>query len=247
MAERHLSASGYTERTEKITDPVRIAAMLERLRANRCLLTVQPDESGATYHSALLEIHSQQGYFVLDELNPREGHLRLLATRRFKAQARLHGVELSFSAYVESAGERDGLGFYRVTFPGALNYFQRRSHYRAKVGFGRHIPVSVQLPDGRSVAGRLRDISVGGIGASFPPDFPESLAQDDRTLEGRLLLPGGKEITCRLRICFVNHSLHDNSRVIGARFVELGAAQQKVVAEFVAALDREWVKRRSQK
>lgn len=244
MAEPHTPTGGYTGKTEKITDPVRIAAMLERLRANRCLLTVLPDESGEAYHSALIEVRAAQGYFVLDELHPKTGHHRLLATRRFKARARLQGVELSFTAYVESAGEREGLGFYRVTIPGSLNYLQRRSHYRAKVGFGRHIPVTLQWPEGATVTGRLRDISVGGIGASFPPDFPESLAHDDRTLEARILLPGGKEIACRLRLCFVNHSLLDDSRVVGARFVELDPAQQKLVAAFVAALDREWVKKR---
>ncbi len=243
MARLRPFAGEYTGRIEKITDPVRIAAMLERLRANRCLLTVLPDDSGEAYNSVLLEIRAKQGYIVLDELNPKAGHQRLLVTRRLKAQARLNGVELSFAAYVESAGSRDGLGFYRVTLPAALNYYQRRLHYRAKVGLGRHVPVTLTLPNGEIVAGRLRDISVGGIGASFPPDFPESLAHGDKTLECAIALPSGETIICRLRICFVNHSLQANARVIGARFVELGAAQQKSVAAFVAALDRELMKK----
>lgn len=243
MAERRSPTGEYTGSTEKITDPVRIAALLERLCANHCLLTVLPDESGEAYNSALIEIRAEQGYFVLDELNPKAGHERLLATRRLKAQARLNGVELSFAAYVESAGSRNGLGFYRVTFPASLNYFQRRRHYRAKVGLGRHVPVTLILPNGEPMTGRLRDISVGGIGVSFPPAFPDGLAYDDRAVEGSIVLPSGEEIFCRLKICFVNHSLQGDTRVVGARFVELGAAQQKTVAEFVAALDRELMKK----
>jgi c-di-GMP-binding flagellar brake protein YcgR len=243
MAEPSPLPSHYTGKTEKITDPVRIAALLERLRKSRSLLAIEPDASGETFHSALLEIHPKRGYFVLDELYPKSGHDRLLATRRFKARARLDGVELSFIAFVESVGRSEGAGFYRVVLPGVLNYYQRRRHYRAKVGFSRHIPVTITLPDETKIEGRLRDISVGGIGATFPASFPESLAGTERVLDCRLVLPSNTEIRCRLAVCFVNHSVQDNSRVVGARFVELGAAQQKIVAEFVAALDRELVKK----
>lgn len=243
MAQGHSLSGGYTKAIDRITDPVRIAALLERLRVNRCLLTVLPDESGEAYNSALLEIHPQQGYLVLDELNPKDGHQRLVASRRLKVQAWLKGVELNFATDLESVGQHLGFWFYRVALPLSLNYHQRRRHYRAKIGLSRHIPVTLRLPNAESVNGRLRDISVGGIGANFPPTFPESLAGSDHALECVIALPRGKDIVCHVMICFVNRSLQDNSRVVGARFVELGAAQQKTVAEFVVALDRELMKK----
>lgn len=242
MSQRAAVADNYQGKIEKISDPTRMAGLLQRALAERALLAVDLPDSTEAYNSALLEVHPEGGYLELDEFKPKPAQAPALG--KLHVSTRLNGVEISFVTRIESVDERDGIALYRVRYPTSLNYLQRRAHYRARVGVVRTIPVTLLLEDGRRIVGHLRDISSGGIGVSFPTDFPGSLADSRYAQDCSISLPTGETIDCLIEICFVNHSLWDNARIVGARFVRMGPQQQSAVARFVCAVDRECMKHR---
>lgn len=236
-------ADEYEGKTEKITDPGRVVGLLTRIVENRGLLTVSLRGANEPYNSALLELHPDRGYMVLDELNPKKGHQQLLTAREMNVHTRLKGVEISFAARVESVGDNAGIAFYRVALPTTLNYLQRRAYYRARVSVAKRVPVRITRDDGTEIDGELRDISLGGIGIRCSPTRAQSLADGEHIPHCAISLPASEKIACKVDVCFVNRSLRDGYWAIGARFVELSPAQQKRVAEFVATLDRELMKK----
>ncbi len=243
MSQRAAIAGNYQGKIEKISDPTRMSGLLQRAMESRVLLTVSAPNSTEAYNSALLEVRPERGYLELDEFKPKPERSQELD--KLHVSTRLNGVEISFATRVESVGERDGIALYRVRYPTSLNYLQRRSHYRARVGFARTIPVTLYLEGGQSVVGHLRDISVGGIGASFPLDLPDSVADSRFAQDCSIALPTGETIKCLIDVCFINHSLQeDNARIVGARFVRLGPQELGTVARFVSAVDRESMKHR---
>lgn len=243
MSRRAAVAGNYQGKIEKISDPVRMTGLLLRALEDRALLAVNLPGSAEAYNSALLEVRPEKGYLELDEFKPKPEPSQALG--KLHVSTRLNGVEISFITRVESVGERDGIALYRVRYPTSLNYLQRRSHYRARVGFARTIPVTLYLEDGQRVVGHLRDISVGGIGVSFPPDLPDSVADSRFAQDCSIALPTGETIKCLIEVCFINHSLQEeNARIVGARFVRLGPQELGTVARFVCAVDRECMKHR---
>lgn len=237
---RSSGGAAYEGRTERITDPARVAGLLANLREGRSFLTITIEDAPGTYGSALLEIHPEKGYVVLDELTPRRGHERVAPARRLHAYTRIRGVELHFTGEVQAILDDGEAMAYRLAFPAFVDYRQRRAHFRARLRRGRRIPVALLADTDEPVRGELRDISVGGIGAEFRPPLPEALVPGAR-VAGRLDLPE-TSLACAIEICFVNRSLVSRSVVVGARFVDLEPAHQKRIAQLVAAVECEAIR-----
>lgn len=242
MGQRAAVAGNYQGKIEKISDLTRMTGLLQRALEDRALLAVSLPNSTEAYNSALLEVRPEQGYLELDEFKPKPAQSQALG--KLHVSTRLNGVEISFVTHVESVDEQDGIALYRVRYPTSLNYLQRRAHYRARVGVVRTTPVTLLLENGQRIVGNLRDISSGGIGVSFPSDLPDSIADSRYAQDCSIALPTGETIDCLIEICFVNHSLRGNARIVGARFVRMGPQQQSAVARFVCAVDRECMKHR---
>ncbi len=230
-------------KTEKITNPARIAGLLLRIQEGNSLLNVSlPDFAGA-YNSAIVEVHAQQNYLVLDELNPKSGHELLLKAGRLLAHTRLKGVDIRFEAVVESTGEREGSAVYRMVLPTTIDYHQQRAFYRATVGKAKIIKVSIERTSGEQVTGYLNDISVGGVGMRFNNDTMAALMRGETVPRCRIQLPSGDNIICAIEIRFVSVGVDGNCRMAGARFVRLSQTQELTIARYVAALDRELAKK----
>lgn len=243
MSQHAVNASDYQGKTEKITDPARVMGLLLRAIEGRALLAVGLPDSMQSYNSALLKLRPERGYLELDEFKPRPEQSPV--AKKIHVSTRLNGVEISFTTRIESMDQSSGIALYLAKLPTSMNYLQRRSHYRASVSLARTLPVFLMLENGDRIEGRLRDISTSGIGASFPHDLPESVVDSRYAQDCSIALPTGETIDCLIEICFVNRSLYDNARVVGARFVRLGPLQQSIVARFVTALDRESMKKRT--
>ena len=237
------AANPYQGKAEKVTDSARIAGLLTRLLENRSLLSISVPESTDSYNSAILEVHAKEGYLVIDEVNPRSGHGLLLKAGRLGIRTQLKGIDIRFEGLLESSGESEGTAFYRIVFPAALDYRQQRAHYRARVSMARPIEVVVERANSEQLSGYLNDISVGGIGIRFADDLPASLARGERIPQCHIHLPTGEDIFCKIEIRFTSVSVEGGCRMIGARFIQLSPAQEAAVARYVAALDREFVKR----
>jgi c-di-GMP-binding flagellar brake protein YcgR len=233
------NAARYEGRTDKITDPARIAGLLTRMLNERALLSVSLANVSGTFNSAVLEVHPERGFFVIDELSPPSGNRYLAKVSWLRIQARLKGVEISLDALLESSGTQDGATFYNLTLPGSLSYRQQRAHYRAKVGAAKAIPVRLTRENGDVLAGELNDLSLGGLGIRFRGKLPEDLERGEEIQRCSVHLPTGDDIACRIEVRFLSVGITGNTRMLGARFLELTSIQQAALARFVAMLDRE--------
>ena len=236
-------ANSYEGKAEKVTDPARIVGLLTRLQEKRALLQVTVPGSADPYNSAILDVDSEQRYLVIDELSPKSGHILLLKAGRLGVQTQLKGVDIRFDSLVESSGESDGTAFYRIVLPSALDYRQQRAHYRARVGMARPVEVTIERINGDRFTGYLNDISVSGIGIRFSHGLPPNLTRGERIPKCHTHLPTGVDLYCRIEIRFTSVSVEGNYHIVGVRFIQLSPAQEAEVAHYVAALDRELIKK----
>ncbi|MHB8346851.1 MAG: flagellar brake protein [Acidiferrobacterales bacterium] len=233
----------YSPEIERISLAPQIMSLLSRLQESRSLLSVTVAGSDELYNSAIVEVDTELGYILLDELAPVEGHLRLLQSRALHAHARLRGVDISFAGTLEEAGEKDGIAFYKLPIPALVNYRQRRSNFRARVGLGT--PVSVELGSRQTpeLDGTLYDISRGGIGAMMHAGNKTDLHQGSVFDRCEIRLPRGHAVTCGLEICYVTSDERRHALRIGGRYIDLGRTQEKIIAQFVAAMERELLRK----
>jgi flagellar brake protein len=233
-------------RTEAITDPVRIVGLLNRVKDSHSLVTVRLPDSTRGYNSAVLEVDSANSQLQLDELKPSSGHNELLKAGRLQVNTRIKGIEITFDGIIVADGISDGIAYYRIKLPTSLEYSQQRAHYRATVGYATRVPVQLTRDNGESLSGNLNDISVGGIGIRFSTGLAKSLDPGELIPNCQLRLPTDIELTCEIEIRFQSVSVRGNSRMVGARFIQLSPAQENAIAQYVAALDRELVKKSAQ-
>ena len=234
----------YSPEIERISFAPQIASLLRRLQESRSLLSVTVSGSDELYNSAVVEVDSGLDYVLLDELTPSDGHERLLRSRSLHAHARLRGIDISFAGTLQEAGVRDGIAFYRLPLPSLVNYRQRRANFRAHVGMGIPVPVALGGRHAAELDGTLCDISTGGIGAMLrsgrTTDLHEGVVLDHCSIS----LPIGREISCALEIRYVSHDERRHALRIGGRYVDLDRSQEKIVEHFVAALERELLRKK---
>jgi flagellar brake protein len=238
------SATGYPGVSEKISLPARIASLLRRVHEERASLTITVAESDNRYQSLVLEVNPAQGYVLLDELHPPEGHRRFLAAKKFHAHVHLKGVDISFDGILQKSIQDGGTPLYQIALPALMLYSQRRTSFRAPVGAGLTIPVILNDKNLLRLQGLLCDISIGGIGLRLRSD--PSLAIDNGSIFSNceIQIPGNEHIHSGLELCFVAPVDQRNMRRFGGRFVGLNPADRKLVEHFVVTLERDLLKKR---
>ncbi|MEW6353181.1 MAG: flagellar regulator YcgR PilZN domain-containing protein [Pseudomonadota bacterium] len=236
----------HTARVEKLTDPARIVAILKRLQAQRTLLTVTLPESDHFYTSILLNVRPDGSHFLLDELDPHLGHTQLLAAKKARIHGRLHGVEVNFASALRDVNTEADAALYTMSLPASLNYCQRRSYYRARVGMEHSIPVIIKRRNGETFNGQLEDISAGGVGVRLT-GIADGLAHGDILPGCCIELSAGNKIFSDIEVRFLSADAQQQVLHLGGRFVDLGKVQARIVERFVATLDRETRKREKTK
>ncbi len=236
------SALDYEGRSEQITQRIRVVALLKRLHQERTLLSVRVGEDPRVFNSMILEVEGDAGYFVLDELNPREGHERLLETGRLQAHSQCQGIRLSFTTTAVVETDDRGLASYRCPLPERMVYMQRRAAFRVPVGVGHAVRVQLPVEDGKVVEGQLCDLSLRGVGLRL--DTREPLRTGLRIPECRLLLPDGTEICTGIEIRHGHYDEAHGHLRAGACFTGLDPQQHKQLRCFVTQLQREMLRKR---
>jgi c-di-GMP-binding flagellar brake protein YcgR len=243
MADPLQAASSMHDENERITLPAQIAGVLRRLQEAHVLLRITIPGENQAFLSALLEVHPVDGYLLLDELTPAEGNVALLRARRIGVSAQLQGVDISFTTDLMDTGSSAQIAYYRMTMPQAVRYQQRRTSYRARINLARVIPVLLTREDGVVVEGQLYDISVGGIGSRHPVGKAHDIQQGATWEECRIRLDGDHEIRSALEVRFIGEDARSRQMRVGGKFLNLARPQIKIIENFVAALERDWLKK----
>jgi c-di-GMP-binding flagellar brake protein YcgR len=237
------AAPGYQTSAEHLTDHVRMSAVLRRLQESHALVTITLSGVKEKYSSSVIKVDPSAGNIWMDELVPAAGHELLLAAARFRATARLHGIEVAFDSRVQSQGQDSGGRYYVIPSPASLHYVQRRAAYRATVAPAISVSVSMALNEKQVLLGDLKDISTGGIRILFP-GIVSSLVQPGSIIsECAINLPNGEDLICPVQICFVATDGRQAGRMLGARFMNMHARLRQQLEKFVAVLARQSARR----
>lgn len=234
----------YVGQIEKITNAGYIASLLKRVQESRALLSVTVAGSDEIYNSAVIAVDPAEHYLLLDELNPPDGHARFLQSGRLHAHTRMQGVDVSFAGTLLEARDDKGIAMYKIALPAVVNYRQRRASFRAHVGAGLAVPVALSDADTERLDGVLCDISAGGIGARVKDKASTHLAQGGTFSDCHITLPHGETVHCALEVRFVAADANHRTLRFGGRFVDLDRMQAKLVEQFIAALEREHMRKR---
>ncbi len=244
MADPQASAARYESKSERITRAPQIIALLRRIRDSHSLLNVTVPGSNQSFSSLLLDIDTDRRFITLDELNSQRGHALVVENGRLRARCHHEGVEISFACEdVKAVRGSDGLVCYRAPLPTAVNYLQRRADYRVRVAMDMKMQLFLDPPDGRTIEGRVDDISMGGIGALVEGRI--ELRRGLQIPECRIQLPEQKPILVDLEVRFTRSNEKGTQTRIGTRFVNLEPQARGELRKLVTRLEREMLRRKA--
>jgi c-di-GMP-binding flagellar brake protein YcgR len=209
---------------ELVEDPVKIYGWIERIRTQHALLSVRVANTQDTFNSVILEIDPQYRWLTMDELHPDAGHRAFIAQRRITVFGEFDGVDLRFDCELIEVGTQSNIHFYRVSFPKAVKYYQRRSSYRVRVLRSTAVPVIVMLS--------------GGVAVKFARGASKNITRGQLISECEIRFPDGEKLICAIEARHVVRNNQDQT-LLGARFMRLTNVQQRMVNRFIASLERE--------
>ncbi len=226
---------------ETLADTARIIVFLKRLLEQRVLITVRIADHAQGFATAIIKLSSDHnGYLILDELRPRQGHDLLKLTPTIRVSALLDGVTLDFNSTVTTFGEEDGIAYYKLAIPKLLNYFQRRESIRIPLSATISMPATLTTADNLILKGNIADLSIGGIRIRFNKDLPKNI-EPDQLMDCSFLLPADNKqpFTCEVRVRAIKgrHESH-KAAFIGGQFVGISNIQERQIERCVMLLQR---------
>lgn len=236
--------SNYQGQGDKIADPRQIAALLKRLQSARLLLTVIVQGAEGQFNSMILDVDPHQGVLLLDELTPREGHNKLMRSRRLRVYAQLRGVNINFVAEVADVTNSADGAAYRLPLPESLFYLQRRAYYRVEVPRSAHIAFTFTREYGDEYRGYIADLSLGGVaGRVIIAKEQAPILQIGEILSPCALIFTPKEqVPCKFEVRFPQYNEEAGELRIGLRFAEIERTDLKRVERYIMSLQRERLK-----
>jgi c-di-GMP-binding flagellar brake protein YcgR len=221
-----------------------ITRLLQLLERRKVLLNVQWPGERQLYATALLGIYPEHGFIVLDELNPRTGHDRLMERGELTAIGRLDGVSVKLTTRLQEMRVKDGVAFYKFAFPQQVYYLQRRDSHRVSL-----IGTPTRF-EGRwersglltNVAGTVGDLSAEGVGLLL--DGEPALNQGDTLSFCRIRLPQEGAVTFDLE---VRHAIYLPARQltrVGARLLNVDNFSRHRIEAAIARMERDLAKRK---
>ena len=220
----------------RIFSRMEIVGLLRAVAAHRALVTVQFGGAQDFVVTAVLAVNPEFEEVVLDYGADEPAMRRLLRAERLRISTRLDHVRMSFTADGAGVMSFEGGPAFRVRLPDTLLRFQRRDSYRLKVPLGRPLVCQVPVADGSaSVALKVRDISVAGIGLTdYPPTFLVAIGQ---VLEGcRVTLPELGALVAGLEVM---HATQGETRRCGCRFRNLPLPMATLIQRYITRIERE--------
>jgi c-di-GMP-binding flagellar brake protein YcgR len=236
---KHLPADA-----ELIRSRQQIITLLHQLRDSHNLLTVELPECDEDFTSALIELDTRDDLLSLDELTPREGHELLERAGYCYVSTHLRGVFLGFCARLLKTYD-GATALYEMRLPDAVDYAQRRQHYRVEIPASASLPVLMITTDNIRISGVVRDISESGLCALLNQS-PDTLQAGSLLPRCSVELPNHKKVLCGIELTHVGNRYKDRRVRIGGRFTGLRPVDQRelqrVVVEFERARRRTEIK-----
>jgi c-di-GMP-binding flagellar brake protein YcgR len=224
--------------SEHITDPKKISKMLERFTKHYTPLTVKIPNHKPRYTSCIVSV--EEGHVLLDELLPSTGHPLLVTEGALLIRGKLDGVDIQFYTTLQRVAEKDKLLTYYMNPPELLEYRQRRQTYRARIPVTMKLPVYIENTKGEKIKGELHNLSYGGAGMILLPD--KTIMATGASHECAIELPEGDWIYCTVELRYSRSIPSRDTQFVGTQFIELSAAQQRLIGRCISKLEREAIR-----
>ena len=238
-----VSADQYESKVEKIATPDLIAGYLRRLKEAHTLLKVTVPGHNEICNTILVVINDAEKFLVLDKLHPEAGHKAFVEKKECKVHAQHQGVDMSFIAQLdEMIGSADSPA-YRIVFPAELLYHQKRSAYRAPIGASQDIEVTLTTEDKSVMAGKLHNVSTGGLCINMPLKNADGFKTGDMIPRCYFEASNGLSIESTVEVRNIKTDEDKKISRLGVRFIEMTPQELRAIQRFVLALEREQIKR----
>ncbi|MGB5605758.1 MAG: flagellar regulator YcgR PilZN domain-containing protein [Gammaproteobacteria bacterium] len=242
-AKRQTTVDDSSHYIERITDTGRITWLLTQLMEKRELLTLCIGGSQDKFTSAIINVDAGKGLARLDELMPRMGNKLMVKKCGIQASARLDGINMDFNMSLVDTGKQDGLIYFAVHMPKAVNYQQRRDTHRVRLPLLPDFQVILVSNDQVTEEGVLRDISHGG--AQIILKSGSRVTPVKMLYECAVELPSGEQIYCSADVRYAMSFGNRNDMRVGIRFLDLTPLQQRIIDRCVASVELEFIRKRA--
>jgi flagellar brake protein len=150
----------HEEDPYRIAEPGEVLRILQDIHREQTFVTLLfPREQKIL--TLLLAIDESAGYMLYDIGRTPAETQAVLASSNIHFSSTLNGVTVRFNAPSAVETVFEGRPAFRSPIPTALQYLQRREHFRTKVI--RPATGTVKLPDGTSASMKVDDLSIGGV------------------------------------------------------------------------------------
>jgi c-di-GMP-binding flagellar brake protein YcgR len=224
-----------------ITNRDQVYSILTSVQKARSPITIRFENNDRYYTSLILKTDLDEGYLLIDEVAPEDGHLRALQHQPFSIRGSHKGVSLFFRPNVIiGSGVQDGIAFYKLPLPAEMIYQQRRTAFRALVA--RALNVRVKLTStqrNETLDGRLYDISVSGCRVNFEGEIKPEFIRGDYFENCQITLLDGFEITAPVTLKHATFVRDWQETTCGFQLEMLNPVATKAIDRFVYFLQRE--------
>ncbi len=191
----------------------------------------------ALFQSMILDIDTQHGQLLIDELFPRD--MSAVPGQRVSVFVKAEeGRSFQFNTYVIAKQAEDNSEIYTLRLPEEVSNHQRREAYRLLIDTGTQGSHLVISPDDtRRFLANINDLSTTGVGLRIEGDTLEETPVG-MTFNSRIDLVG-LNMDCQLGVRRVQ-MLGENEPVttIGSEFIDLNMSQQRVLSRYIMASQR---------
>ena len=227
--------------SEQITDPGRVARLLERLARRYTPLSVKVSDHEERYTSCIVGVNGS--YVLMDELLPSGGHQLLLAERTLEVEGKLDGIDIQFITTLQRVDDQDNVLTYYMNLPARLEYRQRRQAYRVHIPMTKKLRVIIDNTDDTVIEGVLYDLSHGGAGIIFPAG--KIIVEPGQLRECAIELPNDVWLYCAVELRYAKNTSSRDRQHIGARYSQISPAQAQLIGSCINELEREFIRKRA--
>ena len=226
-----------------LTDPDQIISLLKDIEQASPLCNIHIEGITEEFGSSILDVQLDNKQIILDELFPKYGN-NLITDKKIKLSTTHNGIRLALMLSDITTGSSRGIAYYKSAIPNRIYYPQRRTTPRIQLNTLNIQFSGISDRTKSSVGGHIFDLSREGIGIVIPNNRTR-IQRGDLIKNCRVKLDD-HAINFDLAIRFVKTNQETGKTQIGGYFENTTSTDQNKLEYFVAALDREEIRKRKE-
>lgn len=236
-------ASKRSQNSEQDLVRHHIFVALQRAMMARTMLEVRVQGDERVYQSLILELDSDEGTVLIDELFP--GTYEGVPGQKMDICLRQKGGRsLRFAATILQRHSYDGAPIYVINMPEDLNQDQRRASFRLPIDTEIMVESHFVGPDHCHYTGQLRNLSSGGLCLATDQDDRIALAYDD-VLKDLIFEYEGVQVECEAKVKNIITDIETrNPTQVGVQFQQMSTSEHRQLEQLILKMQRQYLRNR---